>query len=268
MTECLQIDPKTSLALYKRIANFKDGIQFIYDNLEKTHVDQELLYKMIEACVDFDDHGVMGTMIFMKFYNPDSHKCNIPFKKQLAQLVQKIFNNPQGDTEAAVRIQKIIKELANPQKLPCKEHFTRLIQHNATDWAIDIINKASPSDLESIPPQIYSRLLNCTKDLDKRCLLLESCQVFSEAVRKHWELLAEQDPIVLSTALRLLQSVQKLKVPDEKVHKLFVSAVEVKQNTKIISMNRHVDIFWICSPELPSITLVFYGDAKKIKKYR
>ncbi len=217
MIDCLQINPKITLCIFKRLATDQEGVLFVLDYL--TEPDQEIFYTMIKTCTQLKDDGVAGSKVFMKFYDSKIHKKRTEFPNHLAILAKNILKNPHGDTEAAVKMWKIVKDLAKPEKLPCKEHLVGMIRNSASEWVIQMLNIATPQELESVSPDVYRLLMSSVKEFKKRCEVLEGCRVFTKSIQRSWEDLARSNCLDPINASKLLNSAEKVQGSDSKVQR-------------------------------------------------
>ncbi len=232
MTECLHVNQQACLPIFKRMAASIEGIDFILENLEEADI--EILKTMIQTSLQFDQ-STTGGKVFSKFFNSDKHKKR-SLMEPLAILAKKILQNPEGDSKIAGDIWKIVKDAANPDLLPSKEHIKKLINHGYTDWVIDLFNKAKKEDLESIGADIYCRLLKSIKDFENKCVILVGCPIVSAAIEMQWEKLVEREDLIDSfSATKLMKCAQTLRVSDAKIQKFVLAHL-----TKCDKLEDHV----------------------------
>jgi hypothetical protein len=222
MTECLKINQRVSLPLFKILITSEAEILFTLETL--TEPDEEILLQMIEACTHFIDNGSTGEKVLMKYPELAKTIKNNQFKEHLGIIGRKILKHPQGDIEAAVKIQEMTGKLTNLEHLPCKEHLQKLIRLGLSHWVNEMLNQAQPEELQLIGADIYCRLIRSTPELEKRCIILEGCRVFSESIQSHWESIAKNDSLDVYSAARLLAAAPRFRVSDANVQRcaLFV----------------------------------------------
>ncbi len=215
MTDCLLIHPEVSAPIIRRAAETQEGVLFLLEILNE--VDMEILLIMLHACIPIEDGSVISK-VFLKFFDSSRHKKPSLYPT-LSILSKKILGDPQGDAEAAGKIWEVIRTQANPERLPAGEQLLKLIKSGYSDWVIELINKSSSDERLAVSIEVYSELLACVKDLDKRCVILEGCFNYSSIIQEHWEWSAQADNLDAFSAARLLKSARKLDISDDKIKK-------------------------------------------------
>lgn len=236
MADCLQMQPTICLPLFKRLATTTQGICFILDTLPKA--DQEIFCTMMHTSVALDDGGIIAAKVFDKYYHVDIFPKKF-LNEVLKILAKKIIVNPQGDLETAGRIWKILRSEIYPERLPPQENLLKLIQQGYSDWVKDILNNAKKEDLQSLDSKVYCRLLSKTKDLEKRCLILEGCRVLSEKIQKQWEIIAQSDDLNPFDAVKLLNCAEQLAISANKVQQCALYVLS-QSSTKVIAISEPV----------------------------
>ncbi len=210
--DCLRlVKGKEDPILEKMIAT-KRGIEMIVD-FQKS-VTPKLLYKMTQNAVKIDDGFEMVEKVFAKFKN--CMKDN-KHTKLLTELATKMLMQPGGNFNLVLAISDFFQMSPIREHLPDADSISKLIKGGHFDWIYKMLEETSPEDLNKLTPDVYSKILNATKDVEKKAKVLQKCLLVSEKIQFQWEACLQDAKLNIDVWSRLCMHGQVLQIPVEKI---------------------------------------------------
>jgi hypothetical protein len=183
--ECLMIKPKLALNFLKRITS-PEMIGFVLEVAnKKDYIDEELFKLLLFASFQLNYNGATTENII-----DSSPKVKIRDVSDIQKIRTQAINlleNPKGNLNAVVQLWNLLPIDTQWSCLASSHRLMGLIKNGHIHLVIKMLNDSSDEDRKKIDPKLYCEILRLIKTPEEKIVLLTSCQVTSNTLKKIWK---------------------------------------------------------------------------------